>query len=142
MSYYNTRQALIQRLINTSITGITAADISYENSDFDPKGKSKFVAGYFIPATSEIMGKTSASSNDQRGIFQVSVFVKLNSDDYDNTQLQIIDSITTGFVYNTVTVYNGQKVQILESTVNSGSENEAWFKRDISINYLTFSNRG
>ena len=137
MSYYNTRQALIQRLINTSITGITAADISYENSDFDPKGKRKFVAGYFIPATSEIMGKTSASSNDQRGIFQVSVFVKLNSDDYDNTQLQIIDSITTGFVYNTVTVYNGQKVQILESTVNSGSENEAWFKRDVSINYLT-----
>ena len=142
MSYYDTKQALIQQLTSITITGITSNDISYENSGFNPNGKSKFIAGYFIPATSEIMGKTSASSDYQRGIFQVSVFVKLNSDDYDNTQLQIIDSITTGFVYNTVTVYNGQKVQILESTVNSGSENESWFKCDISINYLTFSNRG
>ena len=29
----------------------------------------------------------------------------------------------------------------LESTVNNGIENESWFKRDISINYLTFSTR-
>jgi len=137
MSYFDTRQALIQRLINTSITGITAADISYENSDFDPKGKSKFIAGYFIPATSETTGKELAAIQERRGIFQVSVYVKLDSGQSDTAQLQMIDDILSGFAYGSAEVYNGQTINILESTVNSGSENEAWFKRDVSINYLT-----
>ena len=137
MSYFDTRQALIQRLINTSITGITAADISYENSDFDPKGKSKFIAGYFIPATSETTGKELAAIQERRGIFQISVYVKLDSGQSDTAQLQMIDEILSGFAYGSVEVYNGQTINILESTVNSGSENEAWFKRDVSINYLT-----
>ena len=141
MSYLDTKQALMQQLIATSITGITTADISYENNDFDPASKSKFVAAYFIPATSESMGKTLASSDEQRGVFQVSVYVKLNGGAYDNDQLQMVDDILSGFLYTSETVYNGQTVQILESTVNSGSENESWFKRDISINYLTFSER-
>ena len=142
MSYLDTKQALIQRLINTTITGISAADISYENNDFDPSDKDQFIAAYFIPATSGIMGKTSASGDDQRGIFQVTVFIKLNAGTYDNTQLQMVDDILTGFVYNDAQTYNGQTVQILESQVNAGTNNDAWFKRDISINYLTFSNRG
>ena len=137
MSYFDTRQALIQRLINTSITGITAADISYENSDFDPKGKSKFIAGYFIPATSETTGKEIAAIQERRGIFQVSVYVKLDSGQSDTAQLQMIDDILSGFAYGSAEVYNGQTINILESTVNSGSENEAWFKRDVSITYLT-----
>lgn len=137
MSYFDTRQALIQRLINTSITGITAADISYENSDFDPKGKSKFIAGYFIPATSETTGKELAAIQERRGIFQISVYVKLDSGQSDTAQLQMIDDILSGFAYGSAEVYNGQTINILESTVNSGSENEAWFKRDVSINYLT-----
>ena len=141
MSYLDTKQALIQKLSGTVITGITAADIAYENNDFDPTGKAKYIAAYFIPATSDIMGKTSASGDEQRGIFQVTVFIKLNSGAYDNDQLQIVDDILSGFVYNSTDVYNGQTVQILESTVNAGSENEAWFKRDVSINYLTFSER-
>ena len=137
MSYFDTRQALIQRLINTSITGITAAEISYENSDFDPKGKSKFIAAYFIPATSETTGKELAAIQERRGIFQISVYVKLDSGQSDTAQLQMIDDILSGFAYGSVEVYNGQTINILESTVNSGSENEAWFKRDVSITYLT-----
>jgi hypothetical protein len=137
MSYLDTRQALTQKLINTSITGITSNDISYENSGFNPKGKNKFIAGYFIPATSETTGKELAATQGRRGIFQVSVYVKLNGGNYDITQLQIVDDILSGFVYGSEAVYNGQTISILESTVNSGSENESWFKRDVSINYLT-----
>jgi hypothetical protein len=137
MSYLDTRQALIQKLVGTSITGITSADISYENSGFNPKGKSKFIAGYFIPATSETTGKELAAIQERRGIFQISVYVKLDGGQSDITQLEIVDSILSGFVYGSEAVYNGQTISILESTVNSGSENESWFKRDVSINYLT-----
>ena len=141
MSYYDTKQALITQLVGASITGITSADIAFENKDFDPSGKSIWLSCYFIPATSEMMGKTPTSGNEDRGIFQVSVFVALNNNDYDNAQLQAVDSILSSFQYNSSTVYNGQKVSILSATVNNGTENESWFKRDISINYLTFSTR-
>jgi hypothetical protein len=65
----------------------------------------------------------------------------MNSDAYDNAQLTAIDEILSGFRYTSSTVYNGTTVDILESTVNNGTENESWFKRDISINYLTFNQR-
>lgn len=141
MSYLNTKQALITKLLSANITGITVDDIAFENKNFDPKNKSKWISCYFIPASTESTGKTLASGDEQRGIFQVSVYVQLNSDDYDNTQLEIIDAILSEFQYSTNTVYNNQHVDILESTVNAGFENESWFKRDISINYLTFSIR-
>ena len=141
MSYLKTKQALITELLATPITGITGADIAFENNDFNPTGKSLWLACYFIPATSETLGKTTASSDEQRGIFQVSVFVALNSVNYDNAQLTAIDEILSGFLYNTNIVYNGQKVDILTSEVNNGSQSEAWYQRDISINYLTFSER-
>jgi hypothetical protein len=141
MSYFKTKQALITQLLGASIPNITSSDIAFENKDFDPANKSLWLACYFIPATTDSMGKTSASSDEQRGVFQVSVFTSLNNNDYDNAQLQTIDSILSAFQYNSSTVYNNQKVDILESTVNNGTENESWFKRDISINYLTFSTR-
>jgi hypothetical protein len=141
MSYFKTKQALITQLLAASIPNITSDDIAFENKDFDPSNKSLWLACYFIPATTGSMGKTPASSDEQRGVFQVSVFASLNNNDYDNAQLQTIDSILSAFQYNSGTVYNTQTVDILESTVNNGIENESWFKRDISINYLTFSTR-
>ena len=142
MSYFKTKQALLTKLLSVPITGITADDISFENKTFDPKGKSIWLACYFIPATSESLGKTIDSSDEQRGIFQVSVFVALDDGQYDNLQLQAVDAILTEFRYNSVLPFDDIEVYISTSTVNNGIENESWFKRDISINYLTFSNRG
>lgn len=136
MSYLDTKQALITKLLATSITGITTADIAFENNSFNPKGKTKYIGAYFIPATSETTGKELSAPQEQRGIFQVTVYIKLNGGTYINEQLQIIDDLLTGFAYSSTAAYNGKTVKILESTVNSGSENEAWYKRDVSINYL------
>lgn len=141
MSYLDTKQAMISHLINNLPTGLTTADVAFESRKFDPANKSLWIAAYFIPASTESMGKTDSSGDEQRGIFQVSVFVALNSDDFDNAQLTAIDELIIGFKYNTEMVYNSQSVRTLESTVNSGSESEAWYQRDLSINYLTFSTR-
>jgi len=142
MSYLDTKQALITQFLSATITDLTADDIAYQNKFFDPSGKALWVSLSFIPATSEMMGKTTTDKNEDRGIFQVSVFVSLDNLDYDNVQLQAIDEVLTGFQYNSFTVYNEQQVDILNSTVNQGRESDTWFQRDISINYLTFSNRG
>ena len=139
MSFLSTKQALIQQLL--TVSGISSSDIAFENKNFDPKNKSLWYAAYFIPATTETLGKTFASSDEQRGIFQVSVFIKLNSNTFDNDQLSEIDNILSAFRYSMETVYNSQTVTILESTANNGVETESWFQRDISINYITFSTR-
>ena len=54
MSYLNTSQALLQQLA----TVVNENDIAFENSDFDPSNKSLWYAAYFIPATTEALGKT------------------------------------------------------------------------------------
>lgn len=141
MSYLNTKQAFVTYLLSNLPTGLTSADVAFENNKFDPTNKSLWLAAYFIPVSTEMMGKTSTSGDEQRGLFQISVFVALNNNDFDNTQLTAIDELITVFKYNTVLVYNTQTVDILESTVNTGSESDAYFQRDISINYLTFSER-
>jgi len=141
MSFFNTKQALLTQLINNLPTGLTTADIAFENKNFNPKNKPLWLAAYFIPATTDATAKSSASSDEDRGVFQVSVFVSLNNEDYDNTQLQAIDQLRSAFKYNTQIVYTTQTVQTLDSTLNNGTENESWFKRDISVQYLTFSTR-
>ena len=137
MSYLKVKKALLTQLL----TAVSASDLALENKKFDPSNKTLWYAAYFLPTSSETMGKTSASSNEQRGIFQVSVFIDINKFNYDDSQLTAIDAILSTFTYNTNLVYNGQKIDILNSEVNNGSESEAWYQRDISINYLTFSER-
>ena len=141
MSYLNTKQALITHLVNNLPTGISVGDVAFENKKLDPANKSLWLAAYFIPVSTEAMGKTPASGDENRGIFQISVFVAINGVEYDNAQLTAIDELTSAFKYNTQMVYTTQTVQALETTVNTGTESEAWYQRDISINYLTFSNR-
>ena len=141
MSYLDTKKALTTKLFATSITGITSADIAEDNSNFDPDGKAKYIGAYFMPTIAESTGKTTASGDEQRGMFQISVFVKLNGGNYDNDQLQIIDDLRLSFVYGSTVAYNGQRVDILETQVNEGRPSGAWFQRDITIDYLTFSER-
>jgi hypothetical protein len=95
-----------------------------------------------IPATSDAQGKGSTDTNEDRGIFQVSVFIPVNTKDRSILSATAVDQVRAGFQFNTATVYNGQQVSIQDITVNQGRVTEAWFQTDISINYLTFSNRG
>lgn len=139
MSYLNTKKALLKKLIESSV--ISTDNIAFENKNFDPNGKDIYIDVFFNPVTADMMGKTSASSDEQRGFMQISVFVKQNSNTYDYDQLSLIDQLISEFSYNSSTVYNNQKVDILNSTVNSGRVDGGWFIRDITINYLTFSER-
>lgn len=143
MSLSDTYIALTNRLVSQPIAGIDPlTDIDFDNNSFNPAGKSQFLSCFLIPATSEMLGKSSVSSNDDRGIFQVSVFTKRNPGDYINGSLDLVDSVRANFVYNTSLTYNNQKVDILDSDPGQPRETDGWFQQDISINYLTFSQRG
>lgn len=137
MSYINTKQALIQQLL----TVVSGDDVAFENKSFDPTGKPFWYAAFFRPATTETTGKTLTSSDQQFGFFQVSVFVKRNTAEYDNLQLEKIDLVLSAFKNTTSISFNGHNVDILETTVNNGRTSESWFQRDMTINYVTFSGR-
>lgn len=142
MSQLNTKQAFVSHLLNSLPSGVSVSDVAFENKKFNPKNKSLWLAAYYIPATSEMMGKSDNDRDEERGLYQISVFVPLNSVNYDNAQLQAIDELKVAFRYNTQLVYNDQTVSILSSETNAGVESEAWLQRDLTINFLTFTNRG
>ncbi len=139
MSYFSTKQALITKLIDLAV--VDNSDIAFDNSNFDPDGKSLWLSASFVPATSESIGKNSTASDEQRGFLQVSVFIASDSGNYDNIQLQKVDEIREGFSHGTSLVYNGQEVDIIQTSVGNGRSVDSWFVRDITINYLTFSER-
>ncbi|MCP3675991.1 MAG: hypothetical protein GY829_16205, partial [Gammaproteobacteria bacterium] len=80
MSQLNTKQAFISHLINNLPTGVTVDDVAFENKKFKPKNKDLWLAAYYIPATSDMMGKSATDRDEERGLYQVSVFVPLNSE--------------------------------------------------------------
>ena len=142
MSQLDIKQAFLSYLLDNLPAGLTFEDVAFENKRFDPSGKDLWLAAFYIPATSQPLGKTSKDFNDDRGFYQVSVFVPLNNDNYDNKQLQAISEIESAFSYNTELVYNDTKVFITGTENNAGVESESWFQRDLTINFLTFTQRG
>lgn len=141
MSHYKTKQALITHLLNNLPSGVTSDDVAFENREFNPKGKNLWLSAYYMPATTEAMNKSNSSSNEDRGWLQVSVFVKLNSANFDNSLLYVIDHIKTAFKYNTILVYNGQSVATLDSNITVSNESEGFHQRNITIDFLTFSEK-
>ena len=127
------RDALLGPLITANI-----APIAYENGKFDPAALTEFLAVYYIPATSESMGKTSASSDDEQGIFRVSVFIASNAATYDNRQLAIVDLIKQVYYFGVIM----SNVHIGNVTVDDAQTDGAYFRRDVYINYTSYVTRG
>tara|TARA_R110000782_G_scaffold107110_1_gene195494 strand:- start:75 stop:488 length:414 start_codon:yes stop_codon:yes gene_type:complete len=136
MSYIDTRNALFTGALSGLSVPVAMPNISFNHDNLDA-----WVALYFIPATSQSLGKTKASGDERRGLMQASVYIKADSVNYDNLQLQIIDQLTSILWNGSVLVSNGQEVHILESTANEGSVNGSYFKRDLTINYLAITQR-
>ena len=137
MSQLQIRNDLLSQAI-TTLTPLVGDNIAYENKKFDPTGLSAWASFHFVPATSESMGKSRASSDDERGFIQLSIYVKANAPDYDNQLLSIVDSVKTDFYYGVII----GSTNVLEVTTNNGFTVESWFKKDITINYSSYQSRG
>ena len=143
MSRLNTKQAFITHLLANLPTGVTADDVALENSNpsFDPKGKSLWLDTHYQEASNVPTGKTAASRDEQRGFFQIDINVPLVDHFNDNKLLSIVDELATTFQYGLTIAYNTQNVDLLENDSPNAAENGAWYRRFITINYLTFSTR-
>jgi hypothetical protein len=132
-------QLTIRNELLTALIAVSTVPIAYENSSFDPTSVDTFISTHFIPATSEPMGKLQTAKDDDRGVFQVSVFIRLNPDDdgSDTEQLALIDTLKQTFFDSAII----GSVYINEVTLNGGYIVESHYKRDLSINYMNFTSR-
>ena len=115
----------------------TSFPIAYPNECFKPMGRPLWAAVYLLPTTSESLGKGAKSSDDDRGIYQISVFIKENQYNTDDLLLDTIDEIKALF-YNGVIIDN---VNILDVTVGNAGTSNGYHSRAISINYSTYTTR-
>lgn len=136
------KQAFLTHLLSNLPTGMTSADVAFENKKFDPSGKDAWIAAYFINNVSTPLGKTSNDFDDDSGVLQVSVFVPIRKNSNDNELFRIISELRTAFRYNTEMLYNEQKVYVTSTSLNSATESGGFYKRDLTINYFTLSERG
>jgi hypothetical protein len=137
MSYLNTKHALVTQLL----TVVNQSDVDLGNKNFDPQGKESWYAVYLNSSTSESTGKTLDSSEQRFGFFQVSVFTSQNMSNWDNLLLEKVDLVQSAFKNTSSVSYGGQVVDILETDVTDPRKDDSWYRKDMTINYLTFSER-
>jgi len=134
-----TYDTLVNHLLSLTLTDITSADIAWDNSDFDPSGKTAWLDTFYIPADIGIASKDTVGA-EESGLFQVSVYVPANDStggarQYARRQMKIMSEVLSGFATNTQASYNGTTVSILGSTVQPARKSGGWYVRDITINY-------
>ena len=136
------KQAFLTHLLSNLPTGMTSDDVAFEGKKPETAGKSAFIAAYFISNVSTPLGKTASDFDDDSGVLQVSAFVPIKKNSNDNDLFRIISELRAAFRYNTEMVYNGQKVYVTSTSLNSATESGGFYKRDLTINYFTLSERG
>ncbi len=143
MSRLNTKLSFIEHLESNLPTGVRLDDVAKPNQKpaFEPDGKEIWLEVFAKEATSTTTGKSSTDSDERRGFFQISVRVPLSSYYNDNQILSTIDELASTFKFGTDLLYNGQEVSLLDNNVLDPSEDGAWYRGAITINYLTISNR-
>jgi hypothetical protein len=141
MSDYNILQSL--REIYATATTTTSTNTSYIDPPevFKSEGKHLWFHEGFIPASSESLGKSPTDNNEDRGIYQITVYTPLDVGDYGKSMSDAVSAIKGVFYNGATNVYIGQKVDILEVTTQGVAQNESWVRRVMSINYLTISTR-
>lgn len=141
MNDYNILMALRGVYESSSVATIDNTSYIDPPKEFSPFGKSLWFHEAYIPATSDSLGKTKQSSDSDRGIYQITIYTPISVGDYGKSMSDAVSALKAVFYNGASNVYQGQKVDILEVTAQGESENEAWVRRIVSINYLTFSSR-
>ena len=121
-------QLLIRDALLSNLTFNTLLPIAFENSakPFDPKGLDSYIAQYFLP-----------SGDESIGIYQISVYIRVMGDYYDNPALMEIDSLRKAFYIGAV--FDGVRVTGLSQS--NGTVQNGWFKIDLSINFSSYTAR-
>ncbi len=114
---------------NSSNVGFTVDN----DTAFDPSGFEQWVMGSLIIGQNSPLAKDRLIDEDL-GIYQASVFVNNQSEQMDRNQLKLIDAIKSGFRKASL-----GKISIDSQQANAGRKEEAWFVRDLSINYYVLS---
>jgi hypothetical protein len=133
MSQYLIHQALTQKVIDLAL-GIP---LSHENDDFDPEAQNSLFADLtLLTGDTESMGKAPLDSDDNIGIYQISLYeVSGNS---VKSILQTADTVMNAFKFGTEMTKGAVTVQVTNASRNGGRNVDGWYVIDISITYSAY----
>lgn len=146
MSFNAIRNSLLTPLYdaldNETITSISEDEVAFDESQaFDPTDKLQWVAVYILPADSISLGQGSSASDEERGILQISVFVKRDQINADIQQQDMIDDILSLYKPETSAAYVSTEVHFENHSISAGRNDGAWYARNILINYFSYIRR-
>ncbi len=143
MSRDNTEKALYQHLIDNLPTGVSVTDVAWKNPEdpFDPANRQIWLEPSIVESSSNTTGKTISDSDIQKGYMQIDVYVPTKSAAYDTALTAAIDEISSAFRFGTELVYNSQKVSIQSNNSPNSEEDGPYYRRVITIKFLTVSAR-
>jgi len=143
MSRDNTEKALYQHLIDNLPTGVSVADVAWKNPEepFEPANRQMWIEPAVIESSSNTTGKAKSDSDIQKGYMQIDVYVPTKSSTYDAALTTAIDEISSAFKFGTELVYNNQKVSIQSNNSPNSEEDGPYYRRVITIKFLTVSTR-
>lgn len=95
-----------------------------------------YIAEFFMPVTEESLGKNSTSSDESRGIYQVSVYGK----DGGGRRLvrSVADQIQSNFPYNRSYTRDNTTVTSMNTNQSSGRNSDGRYIIDVSINWFSY----
>ena len=133
--------ALITRLTSSTITYVDPlTDISFDNSDFNPKGKEAWLSCDFIPVERFTATKDQTGMTDT-GFFQVTIYVPLNDKtggikQYNMRALEVMESLLSAFADNTTLTFINTNLFICGAEFAAPLISESWYSVPLTINYM------
>lgn len=128
------RKALENQLKDNA--GIAAANFAWENTKFDPSGKTSWIRSKMVPAEARPAAVGTGNAVRWRGLFLCDCFVKRNGGPAAADQLA--DAVLAAFPYGLQLTENGKTINIRFSERAGAFEEEAWIYIPVTVTWYCY----
>jgi hypothetical protein len=133
MAHQKIRYALLERLINMA----DVPTVVTENVPFTPSQGQIYIKESYLPAETTTVGTSGTSSDEYRGIYQVSIYLPM--DIGSDAGYKLASDIRARFSKGLHLTRLGQIVQVQQVSIAAAVPMESRWMIPVSINWRAFS---
>lgn len=125
-------EGMVQRL--QSMANLPA--VAWPNAPFTP-GKDPYFRAFFLPGEPNAAGIGTAAMNEQRGVFQVSVYVPAGTG--TKSLKTLCDAVEAHFKRGTDFIYGSVKITVTKAFRGPLLQEPDWASRPVSVAFQAFT---
>jgi len=110
--------------------GFTGA-INWENSIFDPAGKSKWASVFFVPNVPDVLTLGTQGDDRMTGFLQIDLNVPQGTG--GGSMRPWLDASRQTFVAGKTFTQSGQKVAVISAGWGQGRNVDNWFRKSLTV---------